>query len=78
MIIFITLSNGVRIHSLNSFVIKTTKILYDLSLYYVKQMCMVVRLISNRSQRRQNVSDTLGYSQVCATFLLLPHFVICY
>ena len=38
MIIFITLSNGARIHSLKSFVIKTTKILYDLSLYYVKQI----------------------------------------
>ena len=39
-----------------------------------------MRLFSNRSQRTskcgKNISDTLGCAS-CATFLFLPHFVIC-
>ena len=67
----------------DSFSIKTNKILYDLSLYYVKQIdsmspC-VCSVIDHR--RRQNVvrtSVTRSAIASCVTFLFLPHFdVIC-
>ena len=64
----------------NSFSIKTNKILYDLSLYCIKQinsmlpcLCLVID-----HRRRQNVVRTSVRHSSNATFLFLPHFhVIC-
>ena len=79
MAIFTSLSNlGKDPH--NSFSIKTNKILYDLSLYYIKEIDSVLPcvclVIDHR--RRQNVVRTSVTHSSNATFLFLPHFdVIC-
>ena len=68
---------------LNSFSIKTNEILYDLSLYYVKQIDAILPCVCSviDHRRHQNVVRTsLTHSIIasCATFLFLPHFdVIC-
>ena len=64
----------------DSFSIKTSKILYDLSLYYIKEIdsalpcfCLVIG-----HRRRQNVVRTSVTHSSNATYLFLPHFdVIC-
>ena len=59
---------------LNSFSIKTNEILYDLSLYYVKQIDIALRLFSHRSPKTskcgKNITDTLDYRLVCHFFVL--------
>ena len=64
----------------DSFSIKTNKILYDMSLYRIKEIDSVLpcfcSVIDHR--RRQNVVRTSVTHSSNATFLFLPHFdVIC-
>ena len=82
MAIFTSLAKGGK-DPLNSFSIKTNEILYDLSLYYVKQIDSILPCVCSVTdhRRHQNVVRTLLTHSIiasCATFLFLPHFdVIC-
>ena len=64
----------------DSFSIKTNKILYDLSLYYIKEIDSVLPCFCSVTghRRHQNVVRTSVTLSSNATFLFLPHFdVIC-
>ena len=62
---------------LDSCLIKTSKILCNLS-YVANRVHVAVRLFSNRSQKMskygKNISDTLGYIALCASFFVHTTF----